>query len=63
MERKPPDKQGPYLGATELHDGVVWTWDGAGWTRGRRPGVLRFKRRPGNPSRGNSDPDSRRDRG
>lgn len=46
MDPRPPAKDGSYLGATELSDGVVWTWSGAKWTRGKRPGVLRKALRP-----------------
>ncbi len=45
MAPSPPSNEGSYLGETQLHDGVVWTWDGTQWMRGRQPGVLRRERR------------------
>jgi hypothetical protein len=61
MDPEPPATPGAYLGATELHDGVVWTWDGMSWTRGRRPGVLRKQARRNRATGG--DNDDERDRG
>lgn len=39
MSPKKPPSDGAYPGDTELHDGVVWTWDGRDWRRGELPGV------------------------
>lgn len=59
MNLRPPATDGSYLGETELSDGVVWTWNGTSWTRGKRPGVLRKQVRP---VREDDDPRDERDR-
>jgi hypothetical protein len=60
MDLKPPATDGSYLGETMLNDGVVWTWNGTGWARGKRPGVLRKQLRP---PRDDDEPRDEGDRG
>lgn len=60
LGKNPPDSDGAYVGATRFHDGVVWTWNGAKWTTGRRPDVL-YKINTSPPLDNDLEPESEHD--